>query len=237
MNKKTEEEAEEKVDLVSAITHELKTSLTAIIASAELLADELKLSEPSAHWRLIQSIIRNAHRLNERVSFFAEIPRPPMEDFQFQPEPVELGAIVNSVVTRLHPQMQGRRQSFTLTLPESLPPARADKQHLEQVMLTLLANASKFSTEGGEIEVSAWRYDSNSLIVRVTDTCGGIPLEEQELIFRPHYQIQRTDGRGGLGLAIARFLVDLHDGKIWVESQMGHGCSFFFTLPIAKEVR
>lgn len=232
-----EEQVEEKVDLVSAITHELKTSLTAIIASAELLADELRPSENSAYWKLIQSIIRNAHQLNERVSFFAELPRPPMETFQFQPEPVEIGEIINNVTTRLHPQIKSRRQSFTLKLPSSLPPAKADRQQLEQIVLTLISNASNFSPEGGKIEVSAWQYDSGSLVVRISDTCGGIPLDEQERIFRPHYQIKRSDGKGGLGLAIARFLVELHEGKIWVKSQMGHGCSFFFTLPLAKEVR
>ncbi len=232
-----EEEIEEKVDLVSAITHELKTSLTAIIASAELLADELRPSEESAHWKLIQSIIRNAHQLNERVSFFAELPRPPMENFQFQPEHVEIKEIINNVSMRLHPRIQARKQSFTLKLPDSLPLVKADRQHLEQIVLTLIANASNFSPERGKIEVSAWRYDSGSLVVRISDTCGGIPLQEQERIFQPHYQINRTDGKGGLGLAIARFLVELHDGKIWVKSQMGHGCSFFFTLPLAEEVR
>jgi len=237
LNKEIEEEVEEQIDLISAITHELKTSLTAIIASADLLSDELHPEEESAHWKLIQSIIRNAHRLNERVAFFAEVPRAPMDNFQFQPEPVEVGDIINNVAMRLHPRIQGRRQSLTLKLPDSLPLAKADKQHLEQIVLTLIANASNFSPEGGKIEVSAWRYDSGSLVVRISDTCGGIPLKEQERIFRPHYQIERSDGKGGLGLAIAKFLVELHEGKIWVKSQMGHGCSFFFTLPLAKEVQ
>jgi signal transduction histidine kinase len=233
-----EEQIDEKVDLVATITHELKTSLTAIIASAELLADELHPGdEESPHWKLIQSIIRNAHRLNERVSYFAELPRQPMETFEFKPEPVEIKEILNNVVTRLHPRIQARRQSLTTKLPDSLPRAHADKQHLEQIMLTLVSNASKFSPEGGKIEVSSWRYDSASLVVRISDTCGGIPLEEQERIFRPHYQIKRTNGKGGLGLAIAKFLVELHEGKIWVKSQMGHGCSFFFTIPLAREVK
>jgi signal transduction histidine kinase len=226
----------ERVDFVAAITHELKTSLTAIIASVEILAEELQLDDQSVHWKLIQSIIRNAHRLNERVSFFAEMPRPPMENFQFQPEPVNIGQIVNSVATRLHPRIQSKRQAFIVDLPESLPLARADKQHLEQIMLMLIANASNYSTEEGKIRISAWKNSKDNIVIQVNDTCGGIPTEEEERIFLPHYQIKRTDGKGGLGLAITKFLVELHGGKIWLKSKDGQGCSFFFSLPIAEEV-
>ena len=123
------------VDYVSAIMHELKTSLTAIIASAEIIADELHLDEGSVHWKLVQSIIRNAHRLNERVTAFAQIPRPPVETFEFRPEPVDIGQIIRNVVTRVHPGIQSRRQSLGLDVPDSLPVVRADKQHLEEVLL------------------------------------------------------------------------------------------------------
>jgi len=232
MGAEGQEPNNEKIDFVSAITHELKTSLTAIIVSAELLADELPLKDESVHWKLIQSIIRNAHRLNERVSFFAEMPRPPMDDFQFQPEPVEIGQIINSVVTRLHPTIQGRRQSLTLELPDSLRPAKADKQHLEQILLTLIANASKFSLEEGKIKVSAWQNDS--LVIQINDSCGGLPAEEEERIFLPHYQIHQGDGKGGLGLTIAKFLVELHGGMIRLKGKDGLGCSFFFSLPMAE---
>jgi len=226
----------ERVDFVAAITHELKTSLTAIIASVEILAEELQMDEQSVHWKLIQSIIRNAHRLNERVSFFAEMPRPPMENFQFQPAPVNIEHIVNSVATRLHPRIQSRRQSFIVDLPDSLPLARADKQHLEQIMLMLISNASNYSTEEGKIRVTAWKNGKDNIVIQVNDTCGGIPTEEEERIFLPHYQIKRTDGKGGLGLAITKFLVELHGGKIWLKGRDGQGCSFFFSLPIAEEV-
>ena len=219
------------VDFASAMMHELKTSLTAIIASAELIADELGLEEGSVQWKLIQSIIRNAHRLNERVTAFAQMPRPQMQDFQFQPEPLDIAQAVRNVVTRIHPEIQARRQSLTLDVPDSLQPVMADQQHLEQVLLALLANASSFSPEGGKIVVSAWQNDTESLVTCISDSCGGIPAEEQERIFLPHYQIGRRDGKGGLGLTIAKFLVELHGGRIWLESRPGQGCSFFFSLP------
>ena len=222
------------VDFVAAMTHELKTSLTAIIASADLIADELHPDEGSVQWKLLQAIIRNAHRLDERVTFFAQMPRQPMQDFQFRPEPVDIGQVIGDVVTRIHPRIQARKQTLQLEIADSLPPVRADKQHLGQILLLLTANATKFSAVGGSITISAWQQDRDNQVIRISDSCGGIPVEEQELIFKPHYQIGRSDGEGGLGLTIAKFLVELHKGKIWVESQMGYGCSFFVSLPLFR---
>jgi len=227
------EQSHEQVDFVAAITHELKTSLTAIIASAELMADELHPGEGSPQWRLIQSIIRNAHHLNEKVSDFAEVPRTQISDFQFNAETVAIDRVIGDVATRIHPSIQSRRQTLTLDVPDSLPPVYADRRHMEQLLLTLISNASKFSPHEGQISVTAWQHDEGQMVTRISDSCGGIPEEEQERIFQPYYQIQRTDGKGGLGLAIAKFLVELHGGKIWLVGQTGPGCSFFISLPLA----
>jgi signal transduction histidine kinase len=216
------------------MTHELKTSLTAIIASAELIADELHPDEGSVQWTLLQAIIRNAHRLDESVTFFAQMPRQPIQDFQFRPEAVDIGPVIRDVVTRIHPRIQARKQTLELEIPDSLPSVRADKQHLGQILLLLTANATKFSPDRGSIKISVWQQDREALVVQISDSCGGIPVEEQENIFKPHYQIGRSDGEGGLGLTIAKFLVELHGGKIWVESQIGCGCSFFISLPLFR---
>jgi len=226
----------EQVDFVSAITHELKTSLTAIIASAELIADELRVEEGSVHWRLLRSIIRNAHRLNERVTSLAEMPRHHMQDFQFRPESVDIGQIIGNVVERIHPRLQTRRQTLTVDVPDSLPLVIADPVYLEQVLLMLIANASKFSPDEGKVKVSVWQDDRANLVTQVSDTCGGIPPEEEERVFQAHYQIRKSDGKGGLGLTIAKFLVELHGGRIWLAGQTGPGCSFFFSLPMARSV-
>ena len=226
----------EQVDFVSAIIHELKTSLTAIIASAELITHELHVTVDSVQWRLLQSIIRNAHRLNERVTSLAEMPRPRMQNVQFRPESVDIAQVAGNVAERIHPGIQTRRQSLTLDIPDHLPLVRADPEHLEQVLLTLVANASKFSPEEGSIKVSIWQDDRGNLITQVSDTCGGIPPEEQERVFEAYYQVQRSEGKGGLGLTIARFLVELHGGKIWLAGQTGPGCSFFFSIPMARSV-
>jgi signal transduction histidine kinase len=228
------EQAKNQVDYVAAMTHELKTSLTAILASAELIADELHPDEGSVQWKLLQAIIRNAHRLDERITAFAEMPRQPIQDFLFRPESLDIEQVIRDVVTRIHPRIQARRQTLTMEIPDSLPPVRGDRQQLEQVLLLLTANATKFSPDKGKITVAAQQQNDEYMIIRISDTCGGIPVEEHELIFKPHYQIGRSDGEGGLGLAIAKFLVELNGGKIWVESETGYGCSFFFTLPLFR---
>jgi two-component system clock-associated histidine kinase SasA len=230
----------EKLNFVDAIIHELKTSLTAIIVSAELLGEELKPDEKSVLGRLIQSVIRNAHSINERLSLLSETGELLTENARFQPEPVEIGQVVQNITAQLYPEIQRRRQSLTLEVSDSLPAARADRQYLEQILQTLIANASKYTAEEGKIKVSAYR-DGANLVVEVNDTGVGIPPEEQERVFIPYYQVSRIDEErrhksSGLGLAIAKFLVELHGGKIWLKSTVGQGSSFFFSLPTVVSV-
>ncbi|MFC1932640.1 sensor histidine kinase [Chloroflexota bacterium] len=235
---------EEKLDFVAAIMHELKTSLTATIVSAELLAEELKPDERSVLGRLIQSIIRNAHSIDERLSLLSETGGWLAENSRFQPEPVEIGQVIHNVTTQLYPEIQNKKQSLTLEVPDSPPKVKADRQYLEQILQALISNASKFTPEEGQIKVGVYQ-DSNNLVVEISDTGIGIPTEEQERIFKPYYQVSRdkgpqtttlSEGRrhsdSGLGLAIAKLLVELHRGRIWLKSRVGQGSSFFFSLPM-----
>ncbi|GAF72049.1 unnamed protein product, partial [marine sediment metagenome] len=221
---------------ISATTHELKTSLTAIIASAELLSNELQLDRKSVPGRLIQSISRNAHSIDERLSRFSEMSKLLAGDLQLQLEPVEIVQVTHNVATRFYPRIRSRNQSLTVELPNSLPMVKADRQYLEEILLALVANASEFTPERGKIKIGA-QQDGNSLVVQVSDTGVGIPTEEQERVFQPYYQIKHNGGRkhtgSGLGLAITKSLVELHGGKIWLRSIVGQGSTFAFSLSIA----
>lgn len=223
------EQNEERVDFTAATIHELKTSLTAILVSAELLADELQPDEKSVLGRLIQSIVRNAYSIDERLSLLPETGGLLTENSRFHPEPVEIGQIIHNVATQLYPKTQSKKQSLTLEVPDSLPSAKADRQYLEQILLILITNASKFTAEEGQIKVSTCQ-DGNSLVVQVSDTGMGIPAEKQERIFHPYYQVNGGKGRG-IGLTIARLLIEAHGGKIWLKSIVGQGSSFFFSIP------
>jgi len=228
----------ETIDFITATMHELKTSLTAIIASAELLANELQVDDKNVQERLVQSIIRSAHTMDERLSPFSEMARLLTGSFRFQPEYVKMGQVTNSVAEQLYPITQSKRQSLALEVPDFLPSVKADKHYLEQILLNLLTNASKFTPEGGKIKVRAGQ-NGDSLVVEVSDTGVGIPVEEQEQVFQPYYRVMATRGTkptgSGLGLAITKFLFELHGGKIWLESTVGQGSSFFFSLPLYQD--
>jgi len=228
-NQITEQDGK-RIDFGDATVHELKTLLTAIIVSAELLVEELQLERKSMPVRLTQNIIRNAHSLDEKLSNFSEMAGLLAGDFSFQPERLEIGPVINNVTTQLYPITQSKRQSLALELPASLPPVKAHRQYLEQILLNLLTNASKFAPQGGKITVSA-AQENTSLVIQVADNGIGIPANKQELIFQPYYQVNGGKG-SGLGLAITKFLVELHGGKIWLESISGQGSSFFFSLPL-----
>ncbi|MFC1915933.1 sensor histidine kinase [Chloroflexota bacterium] len=228
-NQITEPE-ERKVGFGDATVHELKTLLTALIVSAELLSDELQLDRKSLPARLTQNIIRNAHNLDKKLSNFAKMTELLAGDFSFQPERLEIEPVIRDVTTQLYPITRSKRQSLVLELPTFLPPLKAHRQYLEQILLNLLTNASKFTPEGGEITVSA-SSENKSLVIKVTDNGIGIPTDKQGLIFQPYYQVNGGKG-SGLGLAITKLLVELHDGKIWLQSISGQGSSFFFSLPL-----
>lgn len=230
------EQGKERIWLVAATIHELKTFLTAIIASAGLLADELQVDKKSILGRLIQGIVRNAHSIDERLFFLSEADRMQVGDFQSQLETVKIGTIIRDIAAQFHPITQSKKQSLTLELPDLLPPVKVNRRYLEQILLTLISNASKFTPEQGQVRVSAWQ-DGDSLIVQVDDNGVGIPVEEQEKIFQSHYQIRVKGHTGsGLGLAAAKLLVELHGGKIWLKSMVGQGSSFFFSLPLQPSV-
>lgn len=224
------EQDEQRIGFGDATVHELKTLLTAIIVSAELLTDELQMDRKSMPARLTQNIIRNAHSLDEKLSNFSAMAGLLAGDFSFQPEYLEIGPVIQSVTAQLYPITKSKKQSLAVELPPSLPSVKSQRQYLEQILLNLLTNASKFTPEGGKITVIASQNDK-SLVIQVTDNGMGIPTDKQEMIFQPYYQVNGGKG-SGLGLAITKLLVELHGGKIWLESISGQGSRFFFSLPL-----
>jgi signal transduction histidine kinase len=225
--------------LTDAIMHELKTSLTAIIVSAELLDAQLNPEDKSVLDRLIQSIIRNARSIDSRLAILSEAEGLLLDNSKFQPRPVNVSEIIQDVISQLYPETQKRSQKLILNIPDGIPAVRADSQYLEQIFLTLMGNAVKFTGNEGTIKLSMYR-EGMTLTVQVSDNGIGIPEKEQELVFQPYYQVNQRKGTPntgqGLGLAIAKLLVELHGGKIWVESKFGQGSTFSFTLPMAVTI-
>ena len=232
LRKELEAEAQRRIEFTRALVHELKTPLTPVLSSSELLATELH-EEP---W---VSIARNIHRgaanLNNRIDELLDLARGEIGMLQLDPKEVDALQLLHEIADDMTVLVSDNGQSLVLALAPSLPLVWADEERLRQVVLNLLINASKFTPEGGKITLKAKEKDG-ALVVEVQDTGQGISEEEQQRLFQPyHRQIndrERLSGLG-LGLALCKYLVELHGGKIWVESQVGKGSTFGFSVPLA----
>jgi signal transduction histidine kinase len=228
-----ETKEDEWLRFIDTLAHELKTPLTSIIAGAGLLAEELNPSVDDSIRRLIQTIIRNADTLEHRLAELLDIVKTGSGSLRLQPEPVDIRSLVQGVVLQVSPFIQAKNQNLSTEISEGLPIFSGDGPKLEQVLINLLNNASKFTPHGGRIIVRA-RPDSNGAVISVKDNGIGIAKNEHPRLFKPYSRIDadRQQHPGlGLGLALAKQVVELHGGRIWVESEPGAGSTFFFTLP------
>jgi signal transduction histidine kinase len=228
-----ETKEEEWLRFVDTLSHELKTPLTSIIAAAGLLAEELETSADQSHQKLIQTIIHNANTLETRLAELLDTVKTGSGKLRLQIEPVDMKSLILGTCLQITPMLRGKRQKLNTELPDSLPIIHGDGQRLEQVLLNLMTNAAKFTPEEGHILVRV-RQDDTSLIIAVQDDGIGIAREELSRLFKPYSRLsadrQRHPGLG-LGLALAKQVVELHGGKIWVESEPGKGSTFSFSLP------
>lgn len=229
----------ERMSFMDALVHELKTPLTSIIASVGLLREEFEGQGGGAQARLVRNLEKSAQNLDSRLSELLDLARARIGAFRLSPEPSTIGPLLKGAVAQVMPLAQSKGQRLDLRLPRSLPPVNVDRRRLEQVMLNLLSNAVKFTDEGGSIEVRVSARDGN-LTVEVQDSGTPIPEEEQKRLFQPYYRIeadrQRLPGLG-LGLAVSKWLIEAHGGKIWVGGRAGEGNTFAFSLPCAGAAR
>jgi len=228
-----EGQKDEWVHFTSAIAHELKTPLTSIIAGAELLSEELQGEVPEPQQKLVQNIVRSAHSLETNLDELLDITK--MRSLvEVQLSPLNIRGLIEQVTEYLKPIAERKEQSLIVDLPHFLPSVNADARRLEQVLRNLLMNAVKFTPPGGRINLRASKQ-GGSLVVEVQDSGIGIAKETQAELFEPYYrgEADRELFPGvGLGLALSKQIVELHGGKIWVDSQPGRGSTFAFSLPL-----
>jgi signal transduction histidine kinase len=234
-----ETKEEEWFRFIDTLSHELKTPLTSIIAAAGLLEEELQTTTDASHLKLIQTIIRNANSLETRLAELLEIVKTGSGRIQLHFEPVNMKSLILGTCLQISPLIHNKEQELKTELPETLPIVQGDGPRLEQVLINLLNNATKFTPNGGKITIRARRQD-DGLVVQVEDDGIGIAKDKQNLLFKPYSRLnadrQRHPGLG-LGLALSKQVVELHGGKIWVESDAGAGSKFFFFLPLRPEIK
>ncbi|OGO18427.1 MAG: hypothetical protein A2Z15_05330 [Chloroflexi bacterium RBG_16_50_11] len=228
-----ETKEEEWLRFIDTLSHELKTPLTSIIAAAGLLEEELQTTGDESHRKLIQTIIRNSSSLEARLAELLDIVKTGSGKLHLQLEPVDVKSLVLGTCMQISPLLHNKEQQLTTDLPDSLPIIQGDGPRLEQVLLNLMNNATKFTPNGGKITVKVSQQD-NGVLIQVQDDGIGIAKEQQNLLFKPYSRLnadrQRHPGLG-LGLALSKQVVELHGGRIWVDSEPTKGSTFSFFLP------
>ncbi|HSK86769.1 MAG TPA: ATP-binding protein [Anaerolineales bacterium] len=221
--------------LIGDVSHELRTPLTAIKGSMEGLIDGVLPATQETY----QQIHTEADRLNRLVDDLQELSRVEAHAYQLDIRPVDVATLVQTVTKRLASQAESKRVSLNLDLAPDLPRVLADEDRAVQVLTNLTGNALQYTAENGRISIAARRVN-HEVHISVRDTGIGIPPEHLPHIFDRFYRAdksrsRRAGGGSGIGLTIARALVEAHGGRIWAESAgEGEGSAFTFTLPIAK---
>jgi signal transduction histidine kinase/serine phosphatase RsbU (regulator of sigma subunit) len=236
---------EVKDEFLANTSHELRTPLNGIIGIAESLREGVagKLSD-NVNANLAM-IISSGKRLSTLVNDILDFSKLKHKEIELQLKSVGLRELVEVVVTLSQPLVAKKPVELFNTITSDLPPAKADENRLQQILYNLIGNAIKF-TEQGKITISAnvienfeATQNSRCLALTVSDTGIGIPEDKQERIFDSFEQVEGGAAREysgtGLGLAVTKQLVQLHGGKIWVESTPGVGSRFSLTLPISDE--
>jgi len=220
-------------DFVANVSHEFKTPLTAIQGFAETLLSGA-LDDNKNRNRFVEIIREHARRLARLTDDLLKLSRIEAGRLELEIRPVRVEALVNGCIETARLKAEARGLQIHVELQENTPAVRGDGAQLGEVLLNLLDNALQYTPSGGQIEVKA-RSSGQDVIFTVTDTGIGIPESDLGRIFERFYRVDaarsREAGGTGLGLAIARHIVDAHGGRIWVESAVGQGSRFHFSIP------
>jgi two-component system, sensor histidine kinase len=223
-------EIRSRTEFTRALVHELKTPLTPIMASSELLVEELR-EEPLLG--LAKNVFHGAENMNRRVDELLDLARGEVGMLKVNLNPVESGKLLCESLKYMEPAVNNNHQTLSLEMPDNLPIILADEDRLRQILFNLIGNSIKYSPPGGQIKIRARVEDAN-LIIEVQDNGRGMSEEEQTKLFQPYYRIEGREHLSGLGLglALSKRLIELQNGKIWVQSEKGQGSTFGFSIPI-----
>jgi PAS domain S-box-containing protein len=216
--------------MLGIVAHDLRNPLGTILMASQLLEETLDPALP-AH-RQVAIMRRAGKQMNRLIQDLLDVKRMENDRLSVEPRPTKVLALLTEAVEMLRPLAAASALELTLESSDELPDVAADAVRVQQVLSNLVGNAVKFTPKGGRITLRAIRIDGE-VRIDVVDTGPGIPAEQIPHVFGQFWQGARADRRGiGLGLAIAKGIVEAHRGRIWVESTAGMGSSFYFTLPV-----
>jgi signal transduction histidine kinase len=223
---------ETRMKFIGMASHELKTPLTAIKSNVDFILSEKEGRLPEYLRSYLLSIQRNTNRIQTRMDLMLDLARIKSGHPHLHREQILLSKVIPTYINEIKPV--DKQVSIQVNLPEDLS-IYADRTGLHDIFINLLSNAFKFTSDGGQVSIMA-RQEGGDTLIEIQDTGIGVPSDKLQKIFEEFFQVEgNKHGGAGLGLAIAKHLVAEHGGKIWVESQIGKGSTFSFTLPVPME--
>jgi len=221
-------------DLVAAVSHDLRTPLTSIRAMTEAMADGV-VTEPAMVARYYTTIRSQIESLSNLINDLFELSKLESEQIELQLEPINLNELLSDVLESMQPQARSKNVSLRAIFSEDLPVIKAELVKIQRVLFNLVQNAIRHTPPNGSISLIT-KVAPQGVQVDIVDTGEGILAEDLphifEQFFRGEKSRSRETGGAGLGLAIAKRIIEAHQGQIWVESQIDRGTRFSFILPI-----
>jgi signal transduction histidine kinase len=216
------------------LIHELKTPLTSLVATSQLLVEEERSKKLG---KLAKYVWEGANSLNNRIDELHDVVKGEIGKLKLELKPLDLGKTLHAIFDEMQALAVQQGISISLKLAEPLPRVYADRVRVRQIVFNLLNNAIKYAAGGGQVVIRA-TVKSGFVIVEVSDHGPGISEEAQRHLFESGYQTtqhNKQSGGLGIGLPLCKLLTELHGGKIGVRSQRGKGATLFFTLPLLKK--
>lgn len=231
-----------KTEFVSLVSHELQTPLTYIRGYADLLRDSAAGPVNETQAEYLNVIQTNVDRMARLIADLAEVSYIEAGRLRLETAALSVNEVVDEVAHLTKAEIAAKEQNLTLLLPADLPPVWADRSRLLQVLTNLVNNAHKYTPPGGQITIRAEKTNgveaTPSVCITVEDNGLGIKREEQAKVFQKFFRSSDAETRRapgtGLGLNIAKYLVEMHGGRIWFESEYRQGTAFHFTVPVAE---
>jgi two-component system, OmpR family, clock-associated histidine kinase SasA len=235
-----QEQLQFKDQVLAMLAHDLRSPLTAASIAVETL-EILQNREPSDRPpHLIDRLCKHARTqlgiMNHMIAEILQASQNKSSQFNLQCNALSLKPLCEEVMAGFHDRMNAKSLQSVIDIPQDLPPVYADLELIRQVVVNLVENAVKYTPAGGRIALSILHRTSGKVQVSIEDTGPGIPDEKRDRIFEGHFRLKRDENREGygLGLALCRKVVCAHYGQIWVDSILGQGSCFNFTLPVYR---
>ncbi len=244
-----QEQLQFKDRLIAMLAHDLRNPLTAVSIALDTLemgnsTENEEDSETTSQFQLTPALtaqlLKHARTqtkaIDRMITDILQMARGRGTQMQIQPHDLDLGRLCMSVLDRLSQQFQDKSQSIETDIPNDLPSVYADSERVQQVLVNLLDNATKYTPEGGTVQLTILHRTTQKVQISVCDTGPGIPEENKNLIFEDQFRLERDEKKDGygIGLALCKRVILAHYGQIWVDSTMGQGSCFHFTLPVYR---